>query len=82
MRIRTKPEAFANDRRRDETWMTAEDAAIVHDLRHVGFMAWLNEASGEGSLRNREAQAFRNLNQMAGWMKPRDRANWFLSRIT
>lgn len=40
--IRSNPAAFNQPRTGAD--MTAEDQAIVHDLKHAHFMAWLQEA--------------------------------------
>lgn len=71
-RIRTPARCFGEPR--DSAEMTAEDQAIVHDLRHVGFMAWLREASGGQVLRNREAEIMRDWNAGQMFQTPAERA--------
>ena len=52
MRIRTNPAHFANvDVQLSLLQATADDQAIVHDLGHVAFMAWLAEARDQDDAR-------------------------------
>ena len=46
--------------------LTSEDAAIVHRLRHVAFMAWLEEASN-----GRDAAVMLASIRASAWSKSR-----------